>query len=387
MHKQRLEAALTEAEAGATAAHDDGTQRDRVSSAGTRREMKRHASRCEHSERGRSRARAVAGTRSEIEAAREQIAGLEGELMEEREHAESLGELANERREHMTKLQEQAEEAEERYADANWRLGKALYFERIVKRRKGLIEKLLAALRAKMKSNTALKAGLDGLRTFKATAEMNHHKLLARIDKLKADLKEAEETVKHHQGGTAAKEELTNAISRAASLQERLNTQAELIQSMEADLKTARLSHKAGDDKHHEIDRLAKELETKNQVIAQLQADADDQQRKLSKLRGSESETVRLKALTEKDRSEIDALQREVTQLRESLSAAAASANNAEVEAKLKERENSVTRLMGTIKEHETTIKKLNESADSWKRKYQFLATDQPDAYKNAAEK
>ena len=211
----------------------------------------------------------IAGTRSQIEAAREQIAGLEGELKEEREHAESLGELANERREHMTKLQEQAEEAEERYADANWRFGKALYFERLVKRRKGLIEKLLAALRAKMKSNTALKAGLDGLRTFKATAEMNQHKLLARIDKLKADLKEAEETVKRHQGGTAAKEELTNAISRAAALEERLNTQAELIQSLEADLKTARLSHKAGDDKHHELDRLAKELETKNQVIAQ----------------------------------------------------------------------------------------------------------------------
>ncbi len=46
-----------------------------------------------------------------------------------------------------------------------------------------------------------------------------------------------------------------------------------------------------------------------------------------------------------------------------------------------------MTRLMGTIKEHETTIKKLTESAESWKRKYQFLATDQPDAYKNAAEK
>jgi hypothetical protein len=42
---------------------------------------------------------------------------------------------------------------------------------------------------------------------------------------------------------------------------------------------------------------------------------------------------------------------------------------------------------MGTIKEHESTIKKLNESAESWKRKYQFLATDSPDAYKNAAEK
>ena len=102
---------------------------------------------------------------------------------------------------------------------------------------------------------------------------------------------------------------------------------------------------------------------------------------------------MRLKALTDKDRGEIDALQREITQLREALArqsasaAAAASGNNADLEAKLKERENSVTRLMGTIKEHETTIKKLTESADSWKRKYQFLATDQPDAYKNAAEK
>ncbi len=327
-----------------------------------------------------------AATRNEIDSAREQIAGLESELKEEREHAESLGELANERREHMTKLQEQVEEAEERYADANWRLGKSLYFERIVKRRKGLIEKLLAALRAKMKANTALKAGLDGLRTFKATAEMNQHKLLARIDSLKAELKEAEETVKRHQGATAAKEELTNAIARATALEERLNTQAELIQSLEADLKAARMSHKSGDDKHQELDRLTKELEQKNQIIARLQADADEQQRKLSKLRGSESETMRLKALTEKDRGEIEVLQREITQLREALARQTAAAQNSDLEAKLKERENSVTRLMGTIKEHETTIKKLNESAESWKRKYQFLATDQPDAYKNAAE-
>jgi hypothetical protein len=220
---------------------------------------------------------------------------------------------------------------------------------------------------------------------------MNQHKLLQRIDSLKAELKEAEETVKRHQGGTAAKEELTSAISRATALEERLNTQADLIQSLEADLKTARLSHKAGDDRHHEVERLTKDLETKNQVIAQLQADADDQQRKLSKLRGSESETVRLKALTEKDRSEIDVLQHEVIQLREALArqgnVTPASGNNAELEAKLKERENSVTRLMGTIKEHEAAIKKLTESAESWKRKYQFLAADQPDAYKNSAEK
>ena len=330
--------------------------------------------------------------RAQMDAAREQMAGLEGELKEEREHAESLGELANERREHMTKLQEQVEEAEERYADANWRLGKSLYFERIVKRRKGLIQKLLEALRAKMKSNVALKAGIDGLRTFKQTAEMNQHKLLQRIDNLKAELKEAEETVKRHQGGTAAKEEIATAVARATALEERLNTQAELIQSLEADLKTARLAPKSG-GQPDEVARLTKELEAKNQIIAKLEADDDEQQRKLAKLRGSESETVRLKALTDKDRGEIDALQREITQLRETLArqsasaAAAASGNNADLEAKLKERENSVTRLMGTIKEHETTIKKLTESADSWKRKYQFLATDQPDAYKNSAEK
>jgi chromosome segregation ATPase len=332
----------------------------------------------------------LADTARDMDAAREQLAGLEAELKEEREHAESLGELANERREHMTKLQEQVEEAEERFADANWRLGKALYFERIVKRRKGLIKKLLEALRAKMKTNVALKAGLDGLRTFKQTAEMNQHKLLQRIDSLKAELKEAEETVKRHQGGTVAKEELTNALSRAAALEERLNTQAELIQSLEADLKTARLAPKTGSGQPDEIARLTKELEAKTEIIDRLQADTDEQQRKLAKLRGSESETVRLKALTEKDRSEIETLQREIAQLRDALtrqSAAASNSNNADLEAKLKERESSVTRLMGTIKEHESTIKKLTESADSWKRKYQFLASDQPEAYKNSAEK
>jgi chromosome segregation ATPase len=333
----------------------------------------------------------VAAAAADMEAAREQLAGLETELKEEREHAESLGELANERREHMTKLQEQVEEAEERYADANWRLGKSLYFERIVKRRKGLIAKLLEALRAKMKTNVALKAGIDGLRTFKQTAEVNQHKLLQRIDGLKAELKEAEETIKRHQGGTVAKEELTNALARAQTLEERLNTQAELIQQLESDLKTAKLSHKATTDQTGEFARLSKELDSKNGIIEKLQADADEQQRKLSKLRGSESESQRLKMLTEKDHADIDALQREIAELHEALAKqselAAASGNNAELEAKLKERESSVTRLMGTVKEHESTIKKLTESAESWKRKYQFLATDQPDAYKSDAGK
>jgi len=342
----------------------------------------------------RDTAEAQLGTQQQQrDAAQEQIAGLEGELKEEREHAENLGELANERREHMTKLQEQLEEAEERYEDAKWRLGKALYFERLGKRRKGLIAKLLAALRAKMKANVALKAGLDGLRTYKAGAEINQQKLLQRIESLKTEFREAEETIERHQGATAAKDDLATSESRALALEARLNTQAEIIQSLEADLKSAKLLHKSDDEKHHEMERLIKELETKNQVIERLEADTDEQQRKLSKLRGSESETVRLKAMTEKDRSEIDTLQREIAQLRESLlrqgtpDGATASGGHAELQAKLKERENSVTRLMGTIKEHEATIKKLNEAAESWKRKYQFLATDSPDAYKVAAEK
>jgi chromosome segregation ATPase len=251
---------------------------------------------------------------------------------------------------------------------------------------------LLEALRGKMKANTALKAGLDGLRTFKAASELNQQKLLQRVDALKTELREAHEAVKRHQGGTAASEELTNAVARATALEQRLNTQAELIQTLETDLKKAKLSHKApADDKSGEVERLTQELATKNELIARLQADSDELQKKLAKLRGSESETMRLKAITDKDRSEIDALQREVSQLREALarqaSAAQAVSGNADLEAKLKEREQSVTRLMGTIKEHESTIKKLTESSDSWKRKYQFLASDSPDSHKSAAEK
>ena len=97
---------------------------------------------------------------------------------------------------------------------------------------------------------------------------------------------------------------------------------------------------------------------------------------------------MRLKAETEKDRTEIDALEREVAQLREALarqsSGSGAGADPAELESKLRDREQTLTRLMGTIKEHEATIKKLTESAESWKRKYQFLSSDSPDAYKTS---
>ena len=331
----------------------------------------------------------AAAIESELNAAKEQIAGLEAELKEEKEHAENMGELANERREHMTKLQEQLEEAEERYAEASWRLGKAQYFERLVKRRKGLIEKLLAALRAKMKANVALKAGLDGLRTYKASAEVNQQKLLQRIDKLKADLEEAEETIKRQHEATHAQQEIADAESRVVALEGRLNTQAELIQSLETELKAARQAHKSDDERNQELEQLRAEVETKNQIIVKLQEDTDEQQKKLAKLRGSESETMRLKALKDKDRSEIDALQREVAQLRETLARHgagddSASAGSSEHEATLKQRDEAIAVLKEKIKEHESTIKKLTESADGWKRKYQFLSADEPEAYKSS---
>ena len=83
-----------------------------------------------------------------------------------------------------------------------------------------------------------------------------------------------------------------------------------MIKTLEEDLKAARMVEKSGGEKNQEIERLQKdmerlqkELETKNGVITQMQNDVDDQQRKLAKLRGSESETMRLKAISEKDRS------------------------------------------------------------------------------------
>ncbi|HET7133732.1 MAG TPA: hypothetical protein VFJ95_15870, partial [Gammaproteobacteria bacterium] len=200
-------------------------------------------------------------------------------------------------------------------------------------------------------------------------------------------------TVDRHQGATHTKEQLAESQSHATSLEQRLDAQAELIQSLEADLKTARAVQKTGDEKNHEIERLHKELDVKNQAIEKLQADADERERRLAKLRGSESETMRLKAVSEKDRSAIEALEHEVAQLREALELASTGgggtpgAPSSDLEAKLKERDNTVTRLMGTIKELEGTVKKLTESAESWKRKYNFLATDAPDAYKTAAEK
>jgi chromosome segregation protein len=329
----------------------------------------------------------LAALRQEHGAAREQLAGLEAELKEEKEYSANMNQLANERKDALTRIEEKVEETDERYKEAQWRLGKAQHFERLVRRRKGLIESLVATVRAKSKSNTALKAGLDGLRTFKAASEANHTKLLTRIEELTSELRQAEETINKQQGETFLNEQLQGAHAKCTELEERLNSQVEVIQTLENDLKLAKATHQARDSAASELEELRKELVTKSEHIQKLENDADDQQRKLSKLRGSESETMRLKAIEEKDKGLIDALEREVAQLREALkrheSAGPAldGAQQGELGAKLKERDGSITRLMATLKEKDGEISKLKESVAQWKKKYEFLSAEAPSAY------
>jgi chromosome segregation ATPase len=325
--------------------------------------------------------------RSQHSEAHEQIAGLEAELKEEKEYSANMNQLANERKDALTQIQEKVEEIDERYKEAQWRLGKAQHFERLVRRRKSLIDSLIGTVRAKNKANSALKAGLDGLRNFKAASEANHSKLLVRIEELTSELNQAEETINKQQGETFLNAELQAAHAKAKDLEGRLNTQVELIQTLENDLKVAKASHQARDSATTELEELRKELATKNELIAKLESDADEQQRKLSKLRGSESETMRLKAVEEKDKNLIDALEREVAQLREALKRQDAEpggsdgAELGDLSAKLKERDGSINRLMATLKEKDNEIAKLKESIAQWKKKYEFISTEAPSAY------
>src|SRR5690606_14778526 len=177
---------------------------------------------------------------AELESAREQIAGLEQELRDEKECTDNLSEVANERREIITRLEDRLAEAEERYEEARWRLSKAQHFERLVIRRKRLIRALIERIRAKDKANTALKAGLDGLRKYKATAEAKQHELLARIDRLKARIKEQEETIARHHGATLTEAQLEASRGRIAVLEKRIEDQIHVIQTLEEELKTAK---------------------------------------------------------------------------------------------------------------------------------------------------
>jgi chromosome segregation ATPase len=195
------------------------------------------------------------------------------------------------------------------------------------------------------------------------------------MELIKKELASAKEKLAEFEGATATKKQLTDAQAETETLKERLETQVELIRSLEDEIKTAKVFKRDSEEKDGEVEQLHEELETKNTIITRLQSDLDDQQRKLAKLRGSDSETTRLKALSMKDQSKIDVLERE----------------NAELRAMIESVERDRTSGTDSTGEREIALQakiaELTESARKWKSKYEFLATEAPDAYQtqNAA--
>lgn len=315
---------------------------------------------------------AVATAERKAADAEAQLTELAAELKEEKEYSENLSELANSRQDQVNKLQDSVEEARERLDDALWRLEKASHFQRLVARRKGLIASLIEALRAKNKAMVALKAGLDSLRNHKAMVEETQQKLLVRMEALKTELGASRDRIKslEAEAATISQRKPEPADEDSTALNERLSTQAELIQSLENELKTTKAFKREAEEKQSEAAQLQEELETKNSIIERLQSDLDDQQRKLAKLRGSDSETMRLKAVTEKDRSTIDILERE----------------NAELRAMIESAEQARPENGGAMSddremELQAKIAELTEAVGKWKKKYEFLATEAPAAY------
>lgn len=325
-----------------------------------------------HEEAAQALHDAVGAAERKAAEAETQLAELRAELKEEKEYSENLSELANSRQDQVTKLQDSVEEARERLDDALWRLDKAKHFERLVARRKGLIASLIEALRGKNKAMVALKAGIDSLRTHKAMVEETQQKLLVRMEALKNELGAARERLKRLElEAAAASQKSSEGADRTEStgLQERLATQAELIQSLESELKAAKAFKRDAEEKGGEVGQLHEELETKNSIIARLQSDLDDQQRKLAKLRGSDSETMRLRAVSEKDRSKIDILERENAELR------------AMIESAEQARPDGAPLSDEREMELQAKIAELTEAVGKWKKKYEFLATEAPPAY------
>ena len=298
----------------------------------------------------------------------EQLKEREAERREAQERAENLSEVANERLDQLNKIREQCEEAEERQEEAEWRLGKAQHFERLVQRRKNLISSLIATIRSKAKANTALKAGLDSVRRHKAFAEDSEQKLLAQIEQLTSELgavKEANASAKNasqrSQDTVISKKEITESRERISELKERVNTQAELITSLENDLQLSKLIHRDLSNKTADAQTEARlELTQQQKVSNKLLASSQNDQ--------------------EKNRLIIEALEREITELRNKLATEAkAEGNSAGTD------QGPSSKLIEKLEKSEAKIRKLTEVAKAWKRKYDFLTTDAPAAYQTQA--
>ena len=327
-------------------------------------------------------------------------ARLQQELKEEKECTENLSEVANERLEQLTKFREQFEEAEERHGEAEWRLGKAKHFERLVDRRKGTISSLISAIRTRTKANTALKAGVDSLRTHKVTAQEVHQKLLARIEQLTSELGAAKEAVeaanRRAQDATPTQTEDPASRVRIGELEARVSTQAEVIKSLESRLKQAEAATPApmGDSESQArvgelearvnsqaevISSLEEELQMAKVVQLELTNKTTEAQNEMTQQQKAGSELLAVSQDDrENDRLVIEALEREVGELREALVAQA----NAAAETSGND---GSSELRDKLKMSAAKIQKLTEVANAWKRKYEFLSTDAPVAYQTQA--
>ena len=350
----------------------------------------------------------------------QQIDGLESELAEERNRSDNLNELANERREALTKTTEKLEEMQERYEDAKWHLEKASHFQKLVKRRRKLIANLITTLRARQKANNTLKAGLDSLRRYKANADERQQELLRRTEALENSLSEAREKLAHanqarrasdagqtESTGAAGGTSNTDAVGAVANtadntgtppagqsaganesgdtgmLRNQVMAQAEVIENLESDLKSARIAESDARNKLRDYEKLHDDLETKNTFIGTLQKDIEDQQKTLAKRRKQDIELRDLSSRIEQLQQKTIALTKENEQLR--------SAKNGEVgsidQKKIAEQDAYIQKLTAKLKEYEASITTLSEAADSWKRKYDFLAAETPYAYESSSTK
>lgn len=326
-------------------------------------------------------------TIEERRAISEQMARLEEELREEKECTINLSELANERGEKVTELSEQLDEAVERFEESQWRLERAGRFEQLVVKRRKLIDSLIAELRAKQKANVALKAGIDGLRQFKARAEKQQQDLLLRVDELTSDLKLAKERLAGDEELNEAEAKLSRANETISGLESRLEAQVTVIESLENELLAAKTARRKREDQIQELAELKAALETRDESIARLEADLNEQQRELGKLRGSQSETQRLMQLKQEDQGLIERLQQENDSLRAELMErqieveSSRNGPGSAIAEEVRKRDLQIEGLEQAVEEYKKIISQLQETAAGWQKKYEFVTTDAPTAY------
>ncbi len=173
------------------------------------------------------------------------------------------------------------------------------------------------------------------------------------IERLKASLGKAKETLERHSDATLNMRRLSESGLRIQGLEERLKSQAEVIESLEEELK------------------LSKVVQTDLGIkTAEAQSELDKRQQSL------DSAAADSHADRESARLMIDALEQEVAELRGRLSA-----RRDGTEHSADASPEASGELSAKFEQFEAKVRELTDEAESWKRKYEFLRTDAPAAY------